>query len=488
MAPLRILHVGYGFRPLREGGLVAYWDDLSRAQLRDGHVVEWFCPGRTYPWLRRPRLHRWDYEGIRVHEVLNSPILVGLDRGTRSPLHDLDDPDVERLFARTLREARPDVVHVQELLGIPTAIIDVARAHGVPTVMTLQDYLPLCPTIKLFDADGRVNLRTRTGEQCARCCRDAPADDRQIREQSVWWHYGRAVQARPWIGEAVARAKRLAAPVLARRRPAAPGPPPPPPPPVAPAHEYQRRRDVNVERLGRVDRLIAMSPRVEEIYCLLGVPGERLRTMPLTLSHLAAMRPRSEPRVGPGRPLHLATSNGCATVEKGGEVVTGALERLHAEGLSDRVRFTALGYVGPRFAERLDRLPNVHRHGGYGPGDLDRLLDDIDVGIVPSIWEEAYGYVGPEYLAKGIPIIGNAIGGIPEYTRDGETGWLNRSCSPDGLAEIVAGILERPEQVTELHRGIVRRRPELIRPMDAHAAEMTAVYAELVASAAPGAG
>lgn len=40
-----------------------------------------------------------------------------------------------------------------------------------------------------------------------------------------------------------------------------------------------------------------------------------------------------------------------------------------------------------------------------------------------------YGYAGVKFLAKGIPVIANALGEMPEYTRPRVTGWLNRSCS-----------------------------------------------------------
>ncbi|GAH32542.1 unnamed protein product, partial [marine sediment metagenome] len=39
--------------------------------------------------------------------------------------------------------------------------------------------------------------------------------------------------------------------------------------------------------------------------------------------------------------------------------------------------------------------------------NLNYILEKADVGIIPSIWEEAYGLVGIELLAKGIPVIGN---------------------------------------------------------------------------------
>ena len=96
---------------------------------------------------------------------------------------------------------------------------------------------------------------------------------------------------------------------------------------------------------------------------------------------------------------------------------------------------------------------------------------------MPSVWEEAYGYAGVEFLAKGIPVIANAIGGMPDYTREGETGWLNRSCSAEELARIIAGIVDRPEQVVELNERLIAARDSVVKPIARHADEMDAVYA-----------
>jgi glycosyltransferase involved in cell wall biosynthesis len=79
------------------------------------------------------------------------------------------------------------------------------------------------------------------------------------------------------------------------------------------------------------------------------------------------------------------------------------------------------------------------------------------VGILPSIWDEAYGYAGLEFLAKGISVIANAIGGMVDYNREGETGRLNRSCSAAELAGIRGDLIAHPDQVAELNAGF--RRP-----------------------------
>jgi hypothetical protein len=70
---------------------------------------------------------------------------------------------------------------------------------------------------------------------------------------------------------------------------------------------------------------------------------------------------------------------------------------------------------------------------------------------------------------------------MPEYTREGETGWLNRSCSAPELARIMREVVERPEQVAQLNARILAARDTIIKPMGRHGDELDAVYRELSA-------
>ena len=89
-------------------------------------------------------------------------------------------------------------------------------------------------------------------------------------------------------------------------------------------------------------------------------------------------------------------------------------------------------------------------------------------------------FAGIEFLAKGIPVIANAIGGMTDYTRDGETGWLNRSCSAGELARILADLIEHPEQIAELNAKLLANRGSIVKPFARHADEMDAVYREAI--------
>ena len=474
---MRILHVGSGFRPMRLGGLVAYVEDLVDEQARRGDEVAYFFSGRQIPLVGGPRLKRWMRGRVAMFELVNSPLF---DHG-RQPDLELAEPRVERIFERVLRQTNPDVVHVQELAGVPSSVLEIAR-RVAPVVMTLHDYFPLCPNFKLFDSEQRVCLRREIGEDCVATVTADPREPGIIFDATLRYELQRRALVRRFrtpavvagidgLGTAVGRraARRAYGGAPARLQPAA----------------FQRRRDVNVERLNAVDGLVAVSSRVGEIYAQLGVDARRIATTQLPLEHIERLRPR----VASGQaPVTFATLGGAESLPKGSRLLLDAARRLAATADTARYRLVVFGFVDPAIADALATTPGVEVRGPFLPRDVDAMLDVVDVGIVPSIWEEAYGLVGMEFLAKGIPLIANAIGGIVDYAREGETAWLNHSCSAEELASIMGRVIARPEMVSDLNATIRRGRDSMVMPLSRHAEEMDEMYRGVIARRAQASG
>ncbi len=472
---MRILHVGSGFRPWRRGGLVAYVEDLMEAQVEHGHQVSYVFSGRQYPWLRWPRLRRWERGGVAMLEIVNSPLF---DHG-RQPELELAEPRIEAILATILRDVRPDVVHVQELAGLPSSLLDAVRAAGVPTVMTLQDYFPLCPTFKLLDASGHICLRSEIGADCVATTAANPRDPGLLFDATIRYDLTQSTAMlrftqprRDRLIERWARAAAARAPIHDTREAHAEG--------VDDlARAFQRRRDVNVARLSRVDRLIAMSPRVAEIYAHLGVAPGQLGTLQLTLAHIERLTPR---RRAVTDCVTFATLAALESTAKGGQVLLDAVRLLSAAAEAGRFRVLVFGSAEATFLKAAETVTGIEIRGPYGHEQLDSLLEDIDVGLLTSVWEEAYGFAGIEFLAKGIPVIANAIGGMTDYTREGHTGWLNRSCSAEELAQIMLSVIDRPAQIDQLSERISSSRGSIVKSMRIHADEMNAVYEDIVAA------
>jgi UDP-glucose:tetrahydrobiopterin glucosyltransferase len=77
----------------------------------------------------------------------------------------------------------------------------------------------------------------------------------------------------------------------------------------------------------------------------------------------------------------------------------------------------------------------IHYGGFLRMPELAEAVGEFQALLMTPKWLEAFGIAGIEALACGTPIIAYRRGGIGDYTRDGETGWL---VEPDDLEGLIA--------------------------------------------------
>lgn len=76
----------------------------------------------------------------------------------------------------------------------------------------------------------------------------------------------------------------------------------------------------------------------------------------------------------------------------------------------------------------------IHYVGFLNEIEINKLLKESDVLIIPSLWEEPFGMVILEAYKFGIPVIGSNKGGIPEVIDNYKTG---RLFNPENKNELV---------------------------------------------------
>jgi glycosyltransferase involved in cell wall biosynthesis len=107
------------------------------------------------------------------------------------------------------------------------------------------------------------------------------------------------------------------------------------------------------------------------------------------------------------------------------------------------------------------------------------ILRDTDLLVVPSLWPEPFGLVGPEAGAAGVPAAAFDVGGIPEWLLDGETGRLARGPrTASSLADAIVGCVGDVATYAALSAGALAFAAR--RTLDAH---VTALEAHLAAAA-----
>ncbi|MBC8165107.1 MAG: glycosyltransferase family 4 protein [Bryobacteraceae bacterium] len=77
--------------------------------------------------------------------------------------------------------------------------------------------------------------------------------------------------------------------------------------------------------------------------------------------------------------------------------------------------------------------------------DAASLLDEADICVVPSVWQDAFPLGVLESMAAGKPVIATSVGGIPEMIDDGVTGLLVPPADEQALADAISCLLGNPD-------------------------------------------
>ncbi len=113
--------------------------------------------------------------------------------------------------------------------------------------------------------------------------------------------------------------------------------------------------------------------------------------------------------------------------------------------------------------------------GWLSAAELQSELSKSHLLVFPSIWPEPFGLSGLEAGLLGVPTVAFAVGGIPEWLKDGVNGHLAPAPpNPKHLAETIAKALSDSEHYTQLRAGACREAHRY--GLDDHIAQLTHIF------------
>jgi glycosyltransferase involved in cell wall biosynthesis len=191
------------------------------------------------------------------------------------------------------------------------------------------------------------------------------------------------------------------------------------------AYQLQQERHALIPRYRRV---LTLSQHMRAEYIRHGASKDACHVLP----HFAPQAGRLRALPPAPSPLRLLFAGRMERL-KGAHVFVDMLPSV-SERLSRPVQATLVG--DGRCRDALERQaaalsgarPSVRfQFTGWLPGEaVLEVLGQNHLIVVPSLWPEPFGLVGPEAGALGVPAAAFDVGGIPEWLRDGETGHLAR--------------------------------------------------------------
>jgi glycosyltransferase involved in cell wall biosynthesis len=289
--------------------------------------------------------------------------------------------EAQRNIGRLIERFRPSVAHAHNVYHhLSPAIFSTLKTAGIPVVMTAHDLKLACPSYKML----------RDGAVCEDC--------RGGRIHNVLRH------------RCIKGSVPLSALVLA---------------------ETVLHRTLGLYR-DKVDRIVVPSKFYVEKLAEWGWPRAKMVHVPnfVDVDDYSDRWTESDYFVFAGR---LSPEKGLATLIR---AVAASRQRLVIAG------------TGPEEAALRQLAQEIGADvsfAGYLSGhDLHRLIGESRALVLPSEWYENAPISVLEAYALGRPVIGAAIGGIPEMIREGETGLTAISGDADDLARTLERMAALP--------------------------------------------
>lgn len=460
----------------RGGGVSVYLRNLMHAYGRDAAFLS---SGLSFDLLKTSP--RWEAVRHGPHEqrknrfeIVNSGVISPGHHSFGSP-HQVSHPPTTDAFSRFLTETGPyDVVHFQNLEGLPAEALQTARAHGAVVVLSLHNYYPICPQVNLWQNEQKTCRDFEQGKACEGCVPVLhPASHLRL-ANGLAWHL-KTLGLRP--GQVLfdlifKNAMRLGRRLPRRKKPS--------------IHQKTSAQNVS-ERFGarresivdlinqNCDVVLCVSDAVRKLAMTFGIDEGVMRTDYIG-TRQAEVFQKTKPRKRSNAHLTLAYL-GYMRRDKGFFFLLDTLETLPDQVLT-RLSLVLAARTGDadtmtRLSNLRRRMHSLHHEDGYTHKDLDRILSMVDIGIVPVLWHDNLPQVAIEMHARHIPLLTSDMGGARELG----------NC-PDMVFE--AG---NSEQFIDRLKALVDDSVDLndywsnARPpvdMQTHVASLTGIYSELL--------
>jgi glycosyltransferase involved in cell wall biosynthesis len=327
------------------------------------------------------------------------------------------DKEALRLFLATIayitRDFSPDIVHINDYVGMPAEIIEVFHGRGCLVVRSVCNDEEIChqdyPVVDSGSA-GKLCSGPDSATGCAVCYLTHVAGQNRERIPQN-------------------KSDRLAV-VL-------------------------KRRMVNIRRLYRdkIDAVVFTSePFKNHFTAFVPVDAERIGIIPRGFIS-PAQRSVNPYRKATGEEVRFAFF-GTLMLSKGIDVLLRAFERVAGQKSFHLDLHGSLG--NPKIQTWLRRLEEefpgrIVYHGDYQPLDFAGLAGRIDLAIVPSYFD-AYNRIIRECLTCGVPVIASDFFGA-FIVRDGLNGLKIPIGDDERLAAVMRRVIDEPDLIETLRAG-----------------------------------
>jgi glycosyltransferase involved in cell wall biosynthesis len=384
---MKILHYSLGISPFRSGGMTKYCEDLMEAESRDKNDVYLLYPGAYTFSFRRKKKIKIVYDRKEDYMLceMKNPLPVSLGFGIDDPERYRDLRETSALY-NFLRKLRPDIIHIHTFMGLPKEFLDYAHLLKIKIIYTTHDYYGLCPKI-LNQKETLKELRNHTCDENCMLCPKGLSNKKIVLMQS---HTFRNLKNFSLVKALRKIEKKNVKNVNTNIKKEN----------IKYAEEALELRNYYLDMFKMVDKFHFNSTTAQKIYGRFGLHNGEV--IPITVKGIEDRRKIDETSSDFKDMLKIAYV-GEYSRKKGFYLFKDLIKKINK--IDNNLNKVNFEFWGDSKEDNIFSESNVNNHGKYAHSEIGDIYKNIDILIVPSIWDETFNLVSLEALSYGVPVI-----------------------------------------------------------------------------------
>ena len=461
----------------RGGGVTVYLNDfIQKISLDPLYQCTFLSSGLEYDFRKKLRIEATDNclsDRVKTFQIVNSPVhapayvqFSNLD----TYLNDTTLLDLLETF--WTEQGGFDVVHFHNLEGLSLSVLKLKELHPeAKFYFSLHNYFLFSPQVNLW-TDSEKNCYCDPQFPCCSQCLTTP--DSKIESlaastktllnrfgnvQDTWLYKG-LKRVAFWIRYFSARKIAAKQSICSTAN--------------DPNSVYAKYRTQNVAAANQCfDGIFAVSRQVAAIAQFYGIHKDKLIVDYIGTEAASKQHP---PKKITGEFLSVGFL-GYARADKGFDAFIAALESLPQQAtlrmdilLAAKCNTRELfDKYQSQLESMMGRFHSFRFMNGYSKSEQTQLLEQIDLGVVPVLWEDNLPQVAIEYIASGIPIVVSDRGGAKELCTNAD--FIYESNDIHALSKKLEEFAQHPERLNSFWNDM----PKLT-TMEAHIQNMKRYY------------
>lgn len=337
----------------------------------------------------------------RVFSIVNSSVVAPLVCSISSLKRQFVAKDIISLFDGFILKYGPfDIIHFQSFEGISTKVLELKNKYPQTKFLhSIHDYGIFCPNVRFWNYQQENCIVTRKPRLCARCTYEhniQPFYFQILNRPCSHREMANNVLPRSIVHKISKKLRKVLLKYFDTSKK---------------FFEYKRQ---NINLINQYsDGELCVSKRVAEIARKEGIDSNKIYVD--YIGTKVAETSMGHCQTDVDTPNLTILYMGYANVEKGFYKLIETLEKFTKdEAKNIRIKFAAQ----IKDISILDKIKEIFDdvvvYQGYVKDEIPLIIKDVNLGIVPPLWEDNLPQVALEMIAYGIPIITSVNGGAQE--------------------------------------------------------------------------